>query len=108
MPVRYADAAKFRDQLEALTARTQQACDQATAEPAEGPKFRLGQRVIHKEYGYRGVVAGYDKTFCESPEFAAAAQVESAPRGKLQLFYLVSDIWSGWNEISARIDLSDV
>lgn len=54
---------------------------------------RLGQRVVHRQMGYRGVVAGWDTHFCESDGFAAAAKVNAAPRGKKQPFYMVRAPW---------------
>lgn len=34
------------------------------------PKFRLGQRVLHAKFNYRGVVVGWDYGCCETEEFA--------------------------------------
>lgn len=56
---RYADAAKFRDMLAALDRQAKQAAALA-AEAAAGTsssfktvQFRLGQRVVHRVYGFR-------------------------------------------------------
>lgn len=46
-------------------------------------KLRLGQRVVHKEHGYRGVVVGWDVGCCESEEWqerAAAGDLKNGLR----------------------------
>lgn len=35
----------------------------------KGPELRLGQRVVHRGLGYRGVVVGWDVGCCESEEW---------------------------------------
>lgn len=56
---RYADASALRDQLKEL----QQEADTAAAAAAEQRgsrerQFRLGQRVLHTQLGYRGIICG--------------------------------------------------
>lgn len=64
---------------------------------ATGPVLRLGQRVLHKQLGYRGVVVGWDMRCCESEEWIAAARVGECGRGIGQPFYHVSGgLGAGW------------
>ena len=58
-PCRYQDAAAVRDRLNLLQARLAE-LDAAGADRAPPPQraLRLGQRVVHAEHGYRGVVFG--------------------------------------------------
>ncbi len=60
-PPRYADAATLRDKLKELedASAAAQALAAEWGTDAVQPKLRLGQRVMHKTLGYRGVVCGY-------------------------------------------------
>jgi heat shock protein HspQ len=50
---------------------------------AEGKRLqlRLGQRVVHKDHGYRGVVVGWDVGCCESEEWQERAGAEQLKNG---------------------------
>lgn len=79
-PCRYSDASALRDQLKAL----QQQADAAAAAVAEQRsgrerQFRLGQRVLHAQLGYRGIVCG-----CACPSLQATAASAVVRQG----FYL--------------------
>lgn len=82
---RYADAAKFRDMLAALDRQAKQAAALAAEAEAgaDGKQvlLRLGQRVVHKEQGYRGVVVGWDVGCCESEEWQERAAAEQLKGG---------------------------
>lgn len=83
---RYADAAKFRDMLTALDRQAKQAVALAAeaAAATEGSKqllLRLGQRVVHRQHGYRGVVVGWDLGCCESQEWQEQAQASNLQNG---------------------------
>ncbi|KAG2452863.1 hypothetical protein HYH02_002207 [Chlamydomonas schloesseri] len=86
----YASAAKFRDLLKELETEAKKAAALAaewdTTSPS-GPVLRLGQRVLHKQLGYRGVVVGWDMRCCESEDWIAAARVGETGRGISQPFY---------------------
>eukprot|EP00879_Flechtneria_rotunda_P024998 GHRR01026527.1.p1 GENE.GHRR01026527.1~~GHRR01026527.1.p1 ORF type:complete len:133 (+),score=43.10 GHRR01026527.1:3-401(+) len=80
---RYADAAKFRDLLAALDRQAKQAAALA-AEAGPGSKalrLRLGQRVVHRTFGYRGVVVGWDVGCCEEEEWQELAQTGKLKEG---------------------------
>jgi hypothetical protein len=75
---RYADAAKYRDLLAELEKRSKQAAAAASEWSGAGaaagapPRLlRLGQRVVHRGSGYRGVVVGWDAACCEDEEWVA-------------------------------------
>jgi hypothetical protein len=82
---RYTDAAKFRDMLAALDRQAKQAAALAAEADAtaEGKRLqlRLGQRVVHKDHGYRGVVVGWDVGCCESEEWQERAAAEQLKNG---------------------------
>jgi hypothetical protein len=44
-------------------------------------QLRLGQRVVHKEHGYRGVVVGWDVGCCEGEEWQERAGAEELKNG---------------------------
>ncbi|KAF5827961.1 Hemimethylated DNA-binding protein YccV like-domain-containing protein [Dunaliella salina] len=96
---RYSDAARIRDMLADLERRAKRAeALAAEFKPSRVPRaFRLGQRVKHRKFGYRGLVVGWDAQCCESDEWAEAVGVASLPRGSKQPFYqLLVDVrdWS--------------
>mmetsp|Transcript_25874 Transcript_25874/g.66704 ORF Transcript_25874/g.66704 Transcript_25874/m.66704 type:complete len:499 (+) Transcript_25874:102-1598(+) len=96
---RYSDAARIRDMLADLERRAKRAEALAAEFKPSGVsrEFRLGQRVKHRKFGYRGLVVGWDAQCCESDEWAEAAGVASLPRGSRQPFYqLLVDVrdWS--------------
>lgn len=56
---RYTDAAAVRDRLRTLQERMEELTTAAAALEAPAPRnLRLGQRVIHMNHGYRGVICG--------------------------------------------------
>ncbi len=78
-PNRYADAAKYRDLLSELEKRSKQAAAAASEWKSTGRLLRLGQRVVHRAAGYRGVVVGWDAACCEDEEW-----VEGSGAGELK------------------------
>lgn len=80
---RYADAAKLRDMLAALDRQAKQA---AAIAAEQGPteqvvRLRLGQRVVHRQRGYRGVVVGWDVGCCEDEAWQEAAGTKKLKNG---------------------------
>jgi hemimethylated DNA binding protein len=57
------------------------------ADDRPAPVFALGQRVVHKLFGYRGVVVGWDNMCCESKEWIAASGADRLAGGLAQPFY---------------------
>jgi hemimethylated DNA binding protein len=51
--------------------------------------YRVGQLVRHKNYGYRGVICGWDETCCASEAWATQMGVKLLPGGTAQPFYNV-------------------
>lgn len=60
-------------QAEALTAEQESASSTV--------QLRLGQRVVHKVHGYRGVVVGWDVGCCEDEEWQEAAKTDKLKNG---------------------------
>jgi len=55
----------------------------------EGILFPLGSCIVHRRFGYRGIVVGYDH-LCNAPEeWCKAMRVDILPRGRQQPFYHV-------------------
>lgn len=88
---RYADAAKYRDLLAEIEKQSQQAqAAAAQLAAAAQPVLKLGQRVLHKDLGYRGVVAGWDTSCCEEDEWKATVRkVLRTEKGFGQPYYHV-------------------
>jgi len=109
---RYAEAARFRDLLSDLERRAKQAAaaleavsggeagadggggggasdgdPDAAPRAAPRPPLRLGQRVVHRALGYRGVVVGWDASCCEDDDWAEGAGAPRAPGGGLRQRY---------------------
>lgn len=85
----YAQAAEIRDAINKLEAETLAASAKAMAYDNVQYKFRLGQKVIHKTFGYRGVICGLDPICCESRSWMETANVDKLSRGPNQPFYEV-------------------
>lgn len=85
----YGGAAELRDQISKLEAESLAAAAKALAYQNVEYKFRLGQKVRHTKFGYRGVVCGMDPLFSESDSWSSAALVKNLSRGKNQPFYQV-------------------
>ena len=76
---RYEDAARLRDLLAALETRAKRAEAAAAAwKSGSRPVLRLGQRVVHRRLGYRGVVVGWDLACCEADEWLEASGAGAA------------------------------
>jgi hemimethylated DNA binding protein len=74
--------------IEKQARQAQAAADQVAAAPQ--PLLRLGQRVLHKELGYRGLVAGWDVGCSEGSSWQEAVTTElELTRGDNQPFYHV-------------------
>ncbi|KAL6958560.1 hypothetical protein U1Q18_048811 [Sarracenia purpurea var. burkii] len=85
----YAFAAELRDQISKLEAESIAASAKAQLFETSQYAFRLGQKVRHKMFGYRGVVCGMDPFCCESSSWKETAHVEKLSRGPDQPFYQV-------------------
>ncbi|KAL5723035.1 hypothetical protein ACHQM5_006481 [Ranunculus cassubicifolius] len=85
----YALAAQLRDEITRLEAESLDASAKALAYENVHYAFRLGQKVRHKMFGYRGVVCGMDPVCCESSSWMEKAGVDKLPRGSNQPFYQV-------------------
>lgn len=88
---RYTDAARFRDALAQLDTRgkASQAVQEQLSQAAPLRRLRLGQRVVHKQFGWRGMVCGWDPYCCESSEWAVTSKAELLKNGLRQTFYHV-------------------
>ncbi|OIT28905.1 PREDICTED: uncharacterized protein LOC109212061 [Nicotiana attenuata] len=82
-------AAKLRDEISKLEAESLTASIRAQAYVNAQYAFRLGQKVRHKYFGYRGVICGMDPICCESSSWMETAQVDKLSRGPDQPFYQV-------------------
>ncbi|TMW95828.1 hypothetical protein EJD97_008286 [Solanum chilense] len=82
-------AAKLRDEISKLEAESLTTSIRAQAYENAQYAFRLGQKVKHKNFGYRGVICGMDPICCESNSWMENAQVEKLTRGPDQPFYQV-------------------
>ncbi|KAF6173549.1 hypothetical protein GIB67_042679 [Kingdonia uniflora] len=85
----YALAANLRDQVSKMETESLAASVKALAYENVQYAFRLGQKVRHKNFGYRGVVCGMDPVCCESSSWMESAHVEKLSRGCNQPFYQV-------------------
>eukprot|EP00884_Botryococcus_braunii_P014347 jgi/Botrbrau1/22913/Bobra.0065s0062.1 len=85
---RYADAATLRDKLAAAQAQLAGSSFGSNADNVQR-RFVLGQRVLHRVHGYRGVVCGWDAACAEKEEWQVNAGVNNLSKGKAQPFYQV-------------------
>ncbi|KAF5203103.1 Clp protease adapter protein clpf protein [Thalictrum thalictroides] len=85
----YALAAELRDKISKLEAESLAASAKALAYENVRYAFRLGQKVRHKIFGYRGVICGMDPVCCESSSWMENAHVTKLSRGNNQPFYQV-------------------
>lgn len=86
---KYAEAAGIRDRLAKLEADTLAASAQALAARNQTYPFRLGQKIRHAVFGYRGVICGMDPMCCESEGWMETASIDRLSRGRNQAFYQV-------------------
>ena len=89
LPRRYSDAASIRDRLNELEATSREAAA-TVSENRVKPEFRLGQRIVHKHKGFKGVICGWDVQCCESSVWQKDSGVEALSAGTNQPFYHVS------------------
>eukprot|EP00898_Chlorokybus_atmophyticus_P000875 jgi/Chlat1/1789/Chrsp134S02097 len=82
---RYEEAAQVRDHLEVLRLRLR-VMQTVTRTPL---KFRVGDVVRHKRYGYKGVIYGHDNTCTASETWVNMMHVDALPHGRDQPFYHV-------------------
>uniref|UniRef100_A0A7R9VCC7 Hemimethylated DNA-binding domain-containing protein n=1 Tax=Chlamydomonas euryale TaxID=1486919 RepID=A0A7R9VCC7_9CHLO len=73
---RYEDAAKVKTLLAELEMESKRAQAEAEEWRSVQPKLRLGQRVMHRTGGYRGLVVGYDLQCCETNEWVMGVQLK--------------------------------
>ncbi|KAH7437095.1 hypothetical protein KP509_05G055800 [Ceratopteris richardii] len=85
----YNGAADLRDQISKLEAESLAATARALAFQNVKYSFRLGQKVLHTKYGYRGVICGMDPICSESDNWSGSALIQDLPRGRNQPFYQV-------------------
>ncbi|XP_074292202.1 clp protease adapter protein ClpF, chloroplastic [Silene latifolia] len=85
----YAVAAELRDGIAKLEAESLEASAKALAYGKVQFAFRLGQKLRHKIFGYRGVICGMDPVCCESNDWMETANVQSLSKGSNQPFYQV-------------------
>lgn len=86
---KYALAAELRDEISKLEAQSLAASAKSLAYKNVQYGFRLGQKVHHKIFGYRGVICGMDPMCCESRSWMETANIENLSRGSNQPFYQV-------------------
>ncbi|KAL7163805.1 hypothetical protein ACSBR2_039846 [Camellia fascicularis] len=100
----YALAAELRDEISKLEAESLVASAKAQLHENAQYAFRLGQKVRHKMFGYRGVVCGMDPVCCESSSWKESAHVEKLSRGADQPFYQVLvDVYAKPNLLVAYV-----
>ncbi|MCO5595272.1 hypothetical protein L7F22_049313 [Adiantum nelumboides] len=85
----YDGAVELRDQISKLEAESLAAAASALAFQNIEYSFRLGQKVRHSKFGYRGIICGMDPLCSESDSWSASALVQNLPRGRNQPFYQV-------------------
>ncbi|KAI4386398.1 hypothetical protein MLD38_004331 [Melastoma candidum] len=85
----YAMASKLRDEISKLEAESLAVSAKALAYEKAEYLFRLGQKVQHKVFGYRGVICGMDPFCCESSTWTESAKIDKLDRGPNQPFYQV-------------------
>ncbi|KAJ7528090.1 hypothetical protein O6H91_16G083300 [Diphasiastrum complanatum] len=85
----YVGAADLRDKISQLEAESLAASAKALASKSVKYSFRLGQKVRHKDFGYRGVICGMDPLCCELEDWIRAAHIEHFVNGRNQPFYQV-------------------
>mmetsp|Transcript_10359 Transcript_10359/g.12117 ORF Transcript_10359/g.12117 Transcript_10359/m.12117 type:complete len:360 (+) Transcript_10359:213-1292(+) len=85
----YAAAAKIRDRLNEIESVVAEQQADAAVKAAQRFQFFIGQRVEHKEHGWRGAVCGFDHACCESPSWQEFAQIDELENGVDQPFYHV-------------------
>lgn len=85
----YAKAAELRDEISKLEAEALATSAKALAYENVHYHFRLGQKVKHKNFGYKGVICGMDPICCESRSWMETANVEKLSQGSKQPFYQV-------------------
>lgn len=96
----YAEAAKIRDQLANLEEGASKLASSLESQREDQPQqmYQLGQRFVHAQKGYQGVIVGWDMTCCEDDEWRERAQVSRLARRENQPFYhvLVDEEKSNW------------
>lgn len=88
----YAEAAAIRDKLQAVEKDSLVAALSAQAASSRGKNvlYRLGQRIVHKEERWTGIICGWDPCCCESADWMAGrAAVNDLSNGGQQPFYQV-------------------
>ncbi|XP_002978497.2 clp protease adapter protein ClpF, chloroplastic [Selaginella moellendorffii] len=83
----YEGARQLKDKISKLESESLAASVRALAYQNVKYAFRLGQKVRHKLFGYRGVVCGMDPVCCESEKWCDRARVYD--QRKNQPFYQV-------------------
>lgn len=85
----YAVAAELRDEISKLETESLEASAKALVYGNVRYAFRLGQKLRHKVFGYRGVICGMDPVCCESSAWMEKANIQSLSKGASQPFYQV-------------------
>mmetsp|Transcript_13017 Transcript_13017/g.24853 ORF Transcript_13017/g.24853 Transcript_13017/m.24853 type:complete len:208 (+) Transcript_13017:163-786(+) len=76
---RYQDAAKIRDKLSDVERdELAAALTMATGESrSKSYVYRLGQRIVHKDDKWQGLICGFDPMCCETEEWQKEAKIEN-------------------------------
>ena len=79
----YEEAAQVRDTLNMLEFRKR------LLELSSKPRvlYRVGDVIVHRRYGYRGVVYGHDPQCSAPQDWQEAMKIELLPEGREQPFY---------------------
>lgn len=81
----YEDAIELRDRVRMLA--LQKRMMEISVQPQT--MYRVGDVIVHKKYGYRGVIYGHDLE-CAAPEgWQQQMKIDSLPNGRKQPFYHV-------------------
>lgn len=102
----YAGAGVLKNQISSLEGESLAAQAKAMVYRQLNFQFRLGQKVKHKLYGYRGVICGMDPLCCETSKWTETAGVDELPRGRNQPFYQVSSYKSRFVSVTHYEELS--
>lgn len=65
---------------------------EAAASGSKQLLLRLGQRVVHKEHGFRGVVVGWDVGCCETEDWQERAEAAKLKKGLRYLHECVFEV----------------
>ncbi|KAJ3696166.1 hypothetical protein LUZ60_001543 [Juncus effusus] len=97
-------AAKLRDQISQIEGESLASSAKALVNESIKYEFRLGQRVKHRIFGYKGVICGMDPVCTESKTWMENAKINKLSKGPNQPFYQVLvDVYADPNLLVAYV-----